>query len=170
MRDRSPLFCVSAAALLTTVGAVGSALAQGIDNLPKPPAAVNATVGETYFDSKPGVVSIPKARKGAPNVVIFMIDDMGFGALSTFGGPIPSPALDRIAKRGLTYNDFHTTAQCSPTRAALLTGRNHHSVNMGTITEIGTGFDGYTSAIPNTAASIAMVLKNSGYSTSAWGK
>jgi len=170
MYDRSLLFCVSAAALLTA-GAMDSALAQqGVDNLPKPPAAVNATVGKTYFDSKPGVVSIPKAREGAPNVVIFMIDDLGFGALSTFGGPIPSPALDRIAKRGLTYNDFHTTAQCSPTRAALLTGRNHHSVNMGTITEIGTGFDGYTSAIPNTAASIAMVLKNSGYSTSAWGK
>src|SRR5882672_6228802 len=150
--------------------AAKSAASGGIDNLPKPPDAIEATVNTTYFDSKPGKVTIPVAPKGAPNVVIFMIDDMGFGALETFGGPIPSPALTRLAKRGLTYNDFHTTAQCSPTRAALLTGRNHHSVNMGTITEIGTGFDGYTSAIPNTAASIAMVLKNSGYSTSAWGK
>lgn len=159
-----------AVALVICALTTSNSFAQEIDNLPKPTEKVDATVAETYFDAKPGRVNIPKAPEGAPNVVIFMIDDIGFGALSTFGGPIPSPALDRIANRGLTYNDFHTTAQCSPTRAALLSGRNHHSVNMGTITEIGTGFDGYHSGVPNTAASIATVLKHSGYSTSAWGK
>ncbi|WP_415407937.1 sulfatase-like hydrolase/transferase [Sulfurovum sp. CS9] len=144
--------------------------ANALDNLPKPSKKVDSKVTKTYFDSQAGKVTIPTASKDAPNIVIFLIDDMGFSALSTFGGPIPSPSLEKIAKRGITYNDFHTTAQCSPTRAALLSGRNHHAVNMGTITEIGTGFDGYTSAVPNTAASIAAVLKNSGYSTSAWGK
>ncbi len=138
--------------------------------LPRPTAVIDADVGTTYRDSQPGTVTIPQAPKGAPNIVIFLIDDMGFSTLETFGGPIPSPALDRIAAQGLRYKDFHTTAQCSPTRAALLSGRNHHSVNMGTVTEIGTGFEGYSSGVPNTAASIATILKHNGYSTSAWGK
>ncbi|MBX3240382.1 MAG: arylsulfatase [Chitinophagaceae bacterium] len=142
-----------------------------ISNLPKPTEPVTgATVTSFYQDSKPGAVPGIKARDGAPNVVIFIIDDMGFGAMSTFGGPVASPNLDRVAKNGLSYIDFHTTAQCSPTRAALLAGRNHHSVSMGTIVDIGTGFNGYTGQVPNTTAPIATVLKNSGYATSAWGK
>lgn len=142
-----------------------------ISNLPIPTEPVTgATVTPFYQDAKPGIVPGGKASKDAPNVVIFLIDDMGFAALQTFGGAIASPNLDRVAKNGLSYIDFHTTAQCSPTRSALLSGRNHHSVNMATIIEIGTAYNGYTGQVPNTAASIAMVLKNSGYSTSAWGK
>ena len=85
-----------------------------------------------------------KAPKGAPNVIVFLIDDMGFGQASTFGGPIPMPTLERLASQGLKYNHFHTTALCSPTRVALLTGRNHHTNNMGSITEIATAFPGNT--------------------------
>ena len=141
------------------------------DNLPLPTSSVtDAKVDKYYQNSSTGKFDVVRAPEDAPNVVIFLIDDMGFGALSTFGGSIPSPNLDRVANSGLSYIDFHTTAQCSPTRAALLSGRNHHSVNMGTITEIGTAYNGYTGEVPNTAASIAQVLKNSGYSTSAWGK
>ena len=90
-----------------------------------------------------------KAPKGAPNVVIVLIDDLGFGATSTFGGPIATPTLDRLAQGGLRYNNFHTTALCSPTRAALKSGRNHHTGNMGFITEMATGFPGATGQIPN---------------------
>lgn len=140
-------------------------------NLPRPTEQVQgAAVTPFYQGSKPGVVLGTKAPKGAPNVVIFLIDDIGFGTMSTFGGPVASPNLDRLARNGLSYTDFHTTAQCSPTRASLLSGRNQHSVNMATIIEIGTAYNGYTGQVPNTAASIATVLKNSGYTTSAWGK
>ena len=86
--------------------------------------------------------------KGAPNVLLIMTDDVGFGAPSTFGGVIPTPAMDRIAKMGLTYTRFHTTALCSPTRAALLTGRNHHSVATGVVVDQATGYPGYNSVIP----------------------
>ena len=108
--------------------------------------------------------------EGAPNVVIILIDDMGFGATSAFGGPIHMPTLERVAAEGLTYNRFHTTALCSPTRQALLTGRNHHSVGMGSITETATTAPGYNSIRPNTAATIAETLRLNGYSTAAYGK
>jgi arylsulfatase len=111
-----------------------------------------------------------RAPAGAPNVVIILIDDLGFGATSTFGGPIPTPTLDRLAANGLRYNNFHTTALCSPTRAALKSGRNHHSVNMGFITEMATGFPGNTGQIPNATASVAEILRLNGYSTAAFGK
>ncbi|MEQ1699418.1 MAG: arylsulfatase, partial [Ilumatobacteraceae bacterium] len=107
---------------------------------------------------------------GPPNVVVILLDDVGFGSCSTFGGPVPTPALDRVAAAGLRYNQFHTTALCSPTRAALLTGRNHHSVHMGGITEIANSFPGYDSAIPPEAATVAQVLRMSGYSTGCFGK
>ena len=90
-----------------------------------------------------------RAPNGAPNIVIVLIDDMGFGASSAYGGPCAMPTVERLAKNGLTYTRFHTTALCSPTRAAMLTGRNHHSVNMGSITELATGFPGYTSVRPD---------------------
>ena len=111
-----------------------------------------------------------KAPAGAPNVVIILIDDLGFGATSTFGGPIPTPTFDQLAQSGLRYNNFHTTALCSPTRAALKSGRNHHMVNMGSITETATSFPGYTGQIPNATAPLAEMLRLNGYSTAAFGK
>jgi arylsulfatase len=111
-----------------------------------------------------------RAPAGAPNVVIILIDDLGFGATSTFGGPIATPTLDRLAQEGLRYNNFHTTALCSPTRAALKSGRNHHTVNMGFITEMATGFPGNTGQLPNATASVAEMLRLNGYSTAAFGK
>jgi len=111
-----------------------------------------------------------KAPAGAPNVVIILIDDLGFGATETFGGPIPTPTLERLAKNGLRYNNFHTTALSSPTRAALKSGRNHHTVNMGFVTEMATGFPGATGQIPNATAPVAEMLRQNGYSTAAFGK
>jgi arylsulfatase len=111
-----------------------------------------------------------KAPDGAPNVVIILIDDLGFGATSTFGGPIGTQTLDTLAQQGLRYNNFHTTALCSPTRAALKAGRNHHTVNMGFITEMATGFPGATGQVPNSTAPLAEMLRLNGYSTAAFGK
>jgi arylsulfatase len=111
-----------------------------------------------------------KAPAGAPNVVIVLIDDIGFGAPSTFGGPISMPAFDRLAQNGLRYNNFHTTAVCSPTRAALKAGRNHHTMNMSFITEMATGFPGATGQVPSGAAPLAETLRLNGYSTAAFGK
>jgi arylsulfatase len=108
--------------------------------------------------------------KGAPNVLLIMTDDVGFGAPSTFGGVIPTPALDRIAQAGLRYTRFHTTALCSPTRAALLTGRNHHSAGFGVISEMSTGFPGYDSIIGRDSATIGRILVGNGYATSWFGK
>jgi arylsulfatase A-like enzyme len=112
----------------------------------------------------------PTAPAGAPNVVIILIDDLGFGATSTFGGPIATPTLERLSGAGLRYNNFHTTALCSPTRAALKAGRNHHTCNMGFITEMATGIPGATGEIPNTVAPVAEMLRLNGYSTAAFGK
>jgi arylsulfatase A-like enzyme len=111
-----------------------------------------------------------KAPAGAPNVVIILLDDMGFGQPSTFGGPINMPTLDRLAKDGLRYNEFHVTALCSPTRAALLTGRNHHMVNTGAVMDIATAFPGNTGVRPNSVAPLAEILRLNGYSTAAFGK
>jgi arylsulfatase A-like enzyme len=110
------------------------------------------------------------APKGAPNVVIIMTDDVGFGASSTFGGPIQTPVFDALAASGLRYNEFHTTALCSPTRAALISGRNHHNVASGDITEFATGYDGYNSLVPKSCASIGEILKDNGWNTGWWGK
>ena len=111
-----------------------------------------------------------KAPAGAPNVLIVLIDDMGFGQSSAFGGPIHMPTAERLASKGLRYNQFHTTALCSPTRAALLTGRNHHVCNMGSITETATAFPGQTGQRPNSVAPLAEMLRLNGYSTAAFGK
>ncbi len=99
-----------------------------------------------------------------------MTDDVGFGASSTFGGPVPTPTLDRLAHSGLRYNQFHTTAMCSPTRAALLTGRNHHTCATGVIMEFGTGYPGYNTLIPKSCGTVAEILKQNGYNTSFFGK
>ncbi len=117
--------------------------------------------------------SVPPAgagSKGAPNIVLILLDDTGFGQYSTFGGGIPSPTLDRLAAEGLRYNRFHTTALCSPTRAALITGRNHHSAATGVITEAATGYDGYTCVLPRSCGTIGEVLRQNGYATAWIGK
>jgi arylsulfatase A-like enzyme len=127
----------------------------------------------TELDARKAKMPAPfnvKAPAGAPNVVIVLIDDMGFGVTSTFGGPVPTKVLDRLAQEGLRYNNFHTTALSSPTRAALKSGRNHHTVNMGFITEMATGFPGATGQIPSSTASVAEMLRLNGYSTAAFGK
>ncbi len=111
-----------------------------------------------------------QAPKGAPNVVIILIDDFGFGQASTFGGPIPMPTLDHLAAAGLRYNQFHVTALCSPTRTALLTGRNHHTNNAGAVMDIATAFPGNSGVRPNSVAPLAEMLRLNGYSTAAFGK
>ena len=121
-------------------------------------------------ESTPRKLDAPRAPAGAPHVLVIMLDDVGFGSFGTFGGPVPTPGLDAVAAQGLRYNQFHTTALCSPTRAALLTGRNHHSVHMGGITEIANSFPGYDSAIPPESATVAQVLRMHGYSTACFGK
>src|SRR5262245_61889813 len=111
-----------------------------------------------------------KAPRGAPNVVIVLIDDMGFGQPSTFGGGIAMPTLDRLAATGLRYNNFHTAALCSPTRAALLTGRNHHTNNTGAVQDVATAYEGYTGIRPASVAPLPEILRLNGYSTAAFGK
>jgi arylsulfatase A-like enzyme len=132
-------------------------------------------VGLTTYDAKDPDTKFPaieplRPPKGAPNVLVILIDDCGFGATSAFGGPIPTPNAERLAAGGLKFNRFHTTALCSPTRQALLTGRNHHSVNMGGVCEIATSAPGYTSVLPKNKAPLAMTLKLNGYSTAQFGK
>ncbi len=111
-----------------------------------------------------------KAPKRAPNVIIVLVDDLGFGGTSHFGGPVATPTFDELAAQGITYNQFHSTALCSPTRQALKTGRNHHSAAMGKITELATSFPGYTGVLPDDVASVGKMLSYNGYSTSAFGK
>ena len=132
-------------------------------------------VGLTTYDAKNPDTNYPPIRelrppKGAPNVLIVLIDDVGFGATSAFGGPCLTPNFEKLATNGLKYNRFHTTALCSPTRQALLTGRNHHSCGMGSITELATSAPGASSILPNTISPIARTLKLNGYSTSQFGK
>jgi len=138
--------------------------------LPPPDPKFGGVIKENAAQSKPWWAPRVLPVKGAPNVLLIMTDDVGFGAPSTFGGVIPKPALDRIARTGLRYTNFHSTALCSPTRAALITGRNHHSVGFGVISEQSTGFPGYNSLIPKDAATIGEILKENGYSTSWFGK
>ncbi|WP_313801693.1 arylsulfatase [Sphingobium sp.] len=138
--------------------------------LPQPAQPFAGKIGETYADS---VAAFPKpvaAPSGAPNIVLILTDDVGFGSASTFGGPVPTPNLDRLAARGLVYNRFHTTAMCSPTRAALLTGRNHHAVGNAVVSDIATGYPGYWSMIPKSAATVGEILRQNGYNTAMFGK
>ena len=132
-------------------------------------------VGATTFDAKDPSTSFPpitplRPPEGAPNVLIVLIDDIGFGASNAFGGPCNTPTFERLAADGLKYTRFHTTALCSPTRAALLSGRNHHSVGMGGITEIATSAPGYSSVRPKDKAPLAETLKLNGYATAQFGK
>jgi arylsulfatase A-like enzyme len=139
------------------------------------PIPTRPRTGLVTFDAKDPDTKYPpieqlRPPKGAPNVLVILLDDAGFGSSSAFGGPCQTPNAERLAAGGLKYNRFHTTALCSPTRQALLTGRNHHSVGMGGITEIASGSPGYCSVLPNTAAPLAKTLKLNGYATAQFGK
>src|SRR6187200_691710 len=131
--------------------------------------------GLTTYDAKDPDTAYPPIEPllppaGAPNVLVVLLDDVGFAASSAFGGPCDTPVAERLAAGGLKYTRFHTTALCSPTRQALLTGRNHHSVGMGGVTEIATAAPGYSSVRPKTKAPLAEVLKLNGYATAQFGK
>jgi hypothetical protein len=138
--------------------------------LPPTPPPFGGTINLTAPDSTPWWPAKVVPPEGAPNVLLIMTDDAGYGVASTFGGVIPTPALDRIANAGLRYTQFHSTALCSPTRAALITGRNHHSVGFGVITEQSTGFPGYDSIIGPENVTVGRILREHGYATSWFGK
>jgi arylsulfatase A-like enzyme len=161
-------FVQHALSLFAVVSVSVGALAQSV--LPRPESPFQGVIGRTVKDSKPDFPKGIEAPAGAPNVLLILTDDVGFGASSTFGGPIETPNFQRIADAGLRYNMFHTTALCSPTRAALISGRNHHSVASGVITEFATGFPGYNSLIPKSAGSVGEGLRENGYNTSWFGK
>ncbi|MER2625827.1 MAG: arylsulfatase [Accumulibacter sp.] len=170
---------------IATIGWSGLASAQQITGVPGSPGATTTISGKQLPPPDPKFGGIIKEKasdskawwaprivppKGAPNVLLIMTDDSGFGAPSTFGGVVPTPALDRIANSGLRYTNFHSTSLCSPTRAAIITGRNHHSVGFGVVGEIATGFPGYDSIIPIEKGTIGTILKANGYATSWFGK
>ena len=138
--------------------------------LPYPDPPFHGIIDRTIKTSKSDFPKPIKAPEGAPNVLLILMDDVGFGASSPFGGPIPTPTFERLSHQGLRFNQFHTTALCSPTRAALLTGRNHHSVGTGNISEFASGYPGYNSIIPKSAATVANILVNNGYNTVWFGK
>ncbi|GAA3110279.1 arylsulfatase [Rhizobium viscosum] len=138
--------------------------------LPNPPAPFGGEIGLDARDSKPYWPPQVVPPKGAPNILLIITDDAGYGVAGTFGGVIPTPALDRVAQAGLRYTQFHSTALCSPTRAALITGRNHHSVGYGVVSEQATGYPGYDSIIGIDNATVAEILKQNGYATSWFGK
>jgi len=138
--------------------------------IPFPSSPFTGVTGRLIDESQPRRPDIPLPSPEAPNIVLVLLDDVGFGTCGTFGGPVPTPALDRVAAHGVRLNQFHTTALCSPTRAAMLTGRNHHAVHMGNIPEGASGFPGYDCIIPGEAASVAEILRQYGYSTGAFGK
>jgi len=182
------LVSVSAAlivgASLVPTYSVAQRVAEGADSAGSRDARINRTIlpiPERTFAGRIGPIATaatPDPQVGrpapapteAPNVLLIMTDDVGFGASSTFGGPIPTPTFDALARVGVRYNNFHTTAMCSPTRAVLLTGRNHHNVGFGILSEMATGFPGYNGRLPRNAATIAKVLTESGYSTAMLGK
>jgi arylsulfatase len=170
---------------IAIVACLGSASGQQVTGVPGSPDATTTITGKQLPPPDPAFGGVIKDNavqskawwpprvvppKGAPNILLIMTDDVGFAAPSTFGGVIPTPALDRIANTGLRYTQFHSTSLCSPTRAALVTGRNHHSVGFGVISEGATGFPGYNSIIPKDAATIGEILKENGYATSWFGK
>jgi len=171
MRDSIIQTCCAAAVLLLGLNA-GASAQQTLDRTVLP---IQEPVRPTYSELDVRNVATPprfevRAPENAPNVVIVLIDDIGFGGPSAFGGPIQTPTLDRLAQGGLRFNNFHTTALCSPTRNALKTGRNHHTTNTGSIMETATAFPGNTGQVPNSVAPLAEMLRLNGYSTGAFGK
>ena len=167
------LLAIGPAAAVETTGVPGSPSATAtIDGkqLPAPDPPFGGVIKEDALQSKPWWAPRVVPPKGAPNVLLIITDDAGFGVPGTFGGVIPTPAMDRIAKDGLRYNNIHSTALCSPSRAALITGRNHHSAGFGVISEQSTGFPGYNSIIGKDKATIGRILLENGYATSWFGK
>ena len=158
--------------LLSGILATGSITAAwpGQSVLPLPAPRFKGKIAPNREQSIPYWPEPAKAPAGAPNVVLILLDDVGFGASSTFGGVAQTPELDKLAASGLRYNEFQVCAMCSPTRASLLTGRNHHQVGFGNITELSAGYPGYNSIWPKSTASIAEILRENGYSTAAFGK
>ena len=140
--------------------------------LPIPDPNFGGAIGRTIDKSAPdwSINMSPRPPEGAPNVVLVLIDDAGFGNPSTFGGPVATPTMTRVAQQGLTFDRFHVTALCSPTRAAMLTGRNHHRVGFGSIGELPGPFPGYTAAVPKDCAPFVRALQGNGYSTGGFGK
>ncbi len=138
--------------------------------LPYPQPPFKGVINITAANSKPDFPKAVEPPKGAPNVLLILTDDVGFGATSTFGGPIQTPTYQQEANDGLRYTTFHTTALCSPTRAALITGRNHHSCASGVITEMATGYPGYNSLVPRSCGTVAQTLRANGYNTAWFGK
>ena len=168
MHRKFPLFGAVTAVFLCSVHA--PVVAETGVAFPSAPAPFAGRIGQTYADSTPAYTEPVKAPANAPNILLVMTDDVGFASSRTFGGPIPTPALDRLAANGLRYTRFHTTAMCTPTRAALLTGRNHHAVGSGIVTDTASGYPGYLGAIPDSAATVADVLRFNGYNTAFFGK
>jgi len=169
----SSSLCVAGANAQTITGTPGSPSAtQTIDGryIPSPPLPFGGVINLDAAASKPFWPPTVVPPAGAPNILLIMTDDAGYGVSGTFGGVIPTPALDRVANAGLRYTQFHSTALCSPTRAALITGRNHHSVGFGVITEQSTGFPGYDSVIGPENATVGEILKENGFTTSWFGK
>ena len=160
----------SAQQITGTPGSPSATMSVDGKQLPPPPTKFEGVIKEEAKDSKPYWPPRVVPPKGAPNVLLIMTDDSGYGVTSTFGGVIPTPALDRIAKAGLRYTQFHSTALCSPTRAAIITGRNHHSVGFGVIGEMATGYPGYDSIIGPENATVGRILSDNGYATSWFGK
>jgi arylsulfatase len=154
---------------LLATGSLTAAWA-GQSALPLPDPAFKGKITPNREHSIPYWPEPPKAQAGAPNIVLILLDDVGFGAASTFGGAAQTPELDKLAASGLRYNEFHVCAMCSPTRASLLTGRNSHQVGFGNISELAAGYPGYNSVWPRSTASIAEILRDNGYSTAAFGK
>ena len=146
--------------------------AQQIDRsvLPLPTPPFDGVIGRTYKESQESWPKLPTAPQGAPNIVVILLDDVGYGQTSTFGGPVPTPELDKLAAEGLRFTQFHTTAICGPSRAALITGRNHHNASSGFLAEWATGFPSYNNMIPKSTATMGAVLGGNGYSTSWFGK
>ncbi len=153
-----------------TPGSPGATTTIDGAQLPPPPQPFGGKIERNAAQSTPYWPARVVPPQGAPNVLLILTDDVGFGAPSTFGGVIPTPTLDRIANNGLRYTQFHTTALCSPTRAALITGRNHHSAGFGVVSEQATGFPGYDSVIEPNTATIGRILRDNGYRTSWFGK
>jgi arylsulfatase A-like enzyme len=162
--------CVAAPAF--GAGSVSADATTTIDGkqLPPPPSEFGGVIKQEALQSTAWWPPRVVPPQDAPNVLLIMTDDSGFGVPSTFGGVIPTPTLDRVAESGIKYNNIHSTALCSPTRAALITGRNHHSVGFGVISEQSTGFPGYNSIIPKDKATIGRILRDNGYATSWFGK
>ncbi len=161
----------------TSAGVLAFAVAQGVSGqtpdrttLPIAPPPFRGEITRDYRTSTRQPVEPLTAPKGAPNVLLILLDDAGYGQTATFGGMIPTPTLDSLAQQGLRYTRFHVTALCSPTRSALMTGRNHHAVGMGTITNWANGYPGYTGSIPKSAAFVSEILRENGYATAAFGK